>query len=288
MAAFKEKGAAALEFGGDANVGETGQSAALHAQLQAMIDKYGSEVAQLRLDAEGGQLQNPNGPQPSDFPVRLMKRDPHDDVIARKVTAPAALGQKMLTDADLQWLQRKDLQLENLAWRRYMASMFSGASLAERQKLLEVYPDLIREQISVIDERIDLAKRVAHIRLLGPQTEADYRLMFLIASGAIQLPQGEIYDPTSWSDTDPRGSIDAKVARGLFNPSRYNATASSPLHATDLMGDVLANGLAGASAPFGNPDRPVSLGTAIPDINAFFASPSAALNAGVRAPRTYI
>src|SRR3990167_5229086 len=107
MATRTVVGAGGLEDSARAQVGQIPNSgaAALSRQLREMIDLHGADVVQLTFNNARGPLQTLAGvqqpAQPSEFPVRVVERDPYDDVIAMKAAAPKELGEKTLTAEDL-------------------------------------------------------------------------------------------------------------------------------------------------------------------------------------------
>ena len=241
-----------------------GSGRTIQQAMRDLEDEYGADVINLQFSerrgplgsavpalAGGAAVANQGVVPAGDFPVRLFQRDPYDDVANLKASAPAALGTKQLTTDDLEWMNRKNQQLDQFAFRRFVANLFSGADLAQRRELLKMYPQLLEEQESVINTRIDFAKELAKLRLRGPRSEGDLRLMYAISTKLITPPAGVPWDPSTWSDT--AGDTQSKLVKGLFNPRRYAVTTAPAVNATDLMGNALAGVMGGRNQPAFSP-----------------------------------
>jgi len=78
-----------------------------------------------------------------------------------------------------------------------------------------VFPELQQEREAIIDQRADLEKRCAKIRLRGPRDKDDIQLLFALASGAIEKPRGALWKPEDWFDAG--NDRDKRLARGRFS-----------------------------------------------------------------------
>ena len=134
--------------------------------------------------------------------------------------APDALGSKSLSGQDLQWLKRKQDVFQGANFKSFVSQLYDARDPGQAALLDKVYPALNAEREQIIDQRAELEKRLAKIRLRGPQGESDLKLLFAISSGAIQPPQGVLYDPKTWFAA---GTEQARLQRGLFNPRRLFA-----------------------------------------------------------------
>ena len=77
----------------------------------------------------------------------------------------------------------------------------------------------MEEQKQIIEDRIDLVKRLAMMKLYGqPRDKEDLKLLFALSSGAVTPPSGNLWDPSSWSNIGGSTVDDTKVfKRGLFS-----------------------------------------------------------------------
>lgn len=188
----------------------------VYTEVQKKEDEYNYDY--LRLD-EGQDKRFHSSERANRFPVRLFPRDEYDTVAAMKQKAPPSLGEKTLTTDDLQWMKRK-LESEQFADKKqWILSQFDLRDAAQREMFQRIFPEFLREQESIIDERLDLAGRVAKLRLRGPVSADDFNLLYLLNNGTIKLPKGNIWDPVDWKPTSSAAEI---KARGLFNPLRYS------------------------------------------------------------------
>jgi len=244
----------------------------LHRRLEALEAKFDQNYVRPADTADSGlhQAAGDSGRARNDYPVRMYPRDPNDQIMQLKAQAPASLGQKTLTDLDLKWMRDKLLAQESAAQKRFVMSLYDSRDPAQRQIRDRVFPDLVREQEAIIDERIELERRLAKISLHGPQGKEDIDLLYALSSGAVELPVGVAWDPHSWFAKAPGGD-NAVLNRGLFSPLRLGVgrrqKGSLPF---DMLGSGLGSassqvggvGLTGLSGLAGVADRPVNERTA--------------------------
>lgn len=182
----------------------------------------------------------------SDYPVRLYPRDSNDQIQQLKQMAPASMGTRVLTDKDLQWMRQKYIDQQSAAQKQFVMSMYDSRDPAQRQIRDRVFPDLVREQEAIIDERIELERRLAKISLHGAQSKEDIDLLYALSSGSVPLPQGQVWDPKSWFGA----GAELDLSRGLFSPLKVRVGKRKGAH---LPTDPLASGvLAAGRAPAGN------------------------------------
>jgi len=241
----------------------------LSEHLNKLRQEYGDEIFQLAASSNGLHPHSSSYAGQDLFPVRLTKVDPYDNVAQLKKDAPTELGEKVLTTDDLEWMKRKQEQMAGADFKTFVASMYDARDPSQAALLDKIYPELNNERESIIDQRAELEKRIAKIRLRGPQGPDDLKLLWALGSGAIEPPKGSLWDPASWFVGGD--STDVRFARGLFNPNKYyfssRNAASLPfdkLHS--VLGTVPARSLAqGTTATISkgtvgtNPSNPIKL-----------------------------
>lgn len=214
-------------------------------ELNRLKIEYGDDMVQLAVGAPDGLHGGPAsiGNKPviagqDQFPVRLFAHDPYDEVAAAKMTAPEALGNKTLTDQDLRYLKRKQDIFQEANLKSFVSQLYDARDPGQAALLDKIFPQLNNEREAIIEQRAELEKRLAKIRLRGPQDESDLKLLFAISSGAIEPPKGELWNPESWfvggaSERD-------RLQRGLFNPRRlFAGSKNHNFMPFDRLGGVL-------------------------------------------------
>lgn len=241
---------------------------ALEMDIQALKDKWGPELVQITVGTDGtSDGLSQTLPQQSDeeYPVKLYAPDQYDtmvqmkrDLIGSDRGDKTPFGQATLTTDDLQWMARKRAQMTAAEFKIFVAGLYNSHDPAQQALLKKVYPELLDEQKAIIEERAELCKRLAIMRLHGgPQDKDDLRLLFALNSGAISLPQGDLWRPTSWNPTPTVGSSGTStasmIARGIFSPQlgyRKNVTDT-----TKIPFDALSGIMGGSSNIQGGDSR---------------------------------
>lgn len=182
----------------------------------------------------GGQtLGGNNAPINMDrrFPVEVGRADPHDKLfdIKRqyvqgslldpegKQIKPNDLGQAIFDESDKNYLADKEKQRIEAEYESFASSVFNLDDPATAALVGEkILPDFYKKREAEIEKQAELQTRLAMIRLRGyPKDAKELSLAFAIQKGLIQLPEGSIWDPSSWA------AKKADLARGFFNPFRY-------------------------------------------------------------------
>lgn len=198
----------------------------LAADIKKLEDRYGADTIYQILgraadgdtgtgkDGLGQNTPNTKG----SFPVRLYAPDPYDTAVEIKAKANKDIfGEKMMTDRDVDWLTRKRDQMTAAEFKQFVASMYNKNDPAQRALLNEVYPQLQQEQLEIINDRLELAKRLAMMKVTQkPNSQEDLELLFALNTGAVQLPEGNIWEPENWTGV-AKDKVTA-MNRGLFSP----------------------------------------------------------------------
>lgn len=222
---------------------KSGKPGKLPKDIKALRDKYGADTLYqiLGRDGTGADRSSAVGVPPvraggrdglgqpgvladQSYPVRLYAPDPYDSTVEIKKAAPDnVFGKKMMTDRDVEWLARKRDQMTAAEFKQFVASMYNKNDPAQLALLHEVYPQLLEEQKAIVNERFDLIKRLTMMSLTGkPESQEDLQLLFALNTGAIKLPTGSMWDPSTWSDGSIAQTKQAALARGIFSPVRLS------------------------------------------------------------------
>lgn len=164
-------------------------------------------------------------PQEDQYPVRLYNADPYDTTAQMKYQLSDSLGKKVLTTDDMDWLRRKADQKTAANFKQFVASMYNKNDPAQAALLNRVYPELLDEQKQILEDRMDLIKRLAVMKLYGqPQSAEDLQLLFAISSGAVAMPTGNLWEPGSWKGAFAGPTTkNQDINRGLFSAVKIRA-----------------------------------------------------------------
>lgn len=210
-------------------------------------DAQGNVAGPAAQDGLGQPLPDPS----MKYPSRAYAPDPYDTTEALKLAAPPAMGTKMLTADDLNWMRRKQDQMTAMQFKQFVASMYNENDPAQKALLYKVFPELLSERLSIVNQRFELIKQLTKIRIMGgPQSSDDLKLLFALSSGAVSLPSGNMWDPSSWSGmaSSPQDALN----RGLFSVVKVRQAGQTD--ATKIPFDQLGS----VMVPFGTPSQPMS------------------------------
>lgn len=232
--------------------------AGLTEKLRALEEEYGVNLYQVTNRDETGDQRNASAQDmtgasyqraDSVYPVKLYSPDSYDDIAKMKAEYAnlkdnAPFGATFATAEDFEWMKAKKDAKTAAAYKQWVLSQYNLADPAQRPLMEKMYPGLFAEMEQEIDSRAEMEKKLAKIRLRGAPSGADEaQLLFALASGAIQPPQGELWNPSTWSDrlvTD-YNSLDS--ARGLFSFTKmWRAGKRNEDNPTDFLAGVLPGG----------------------------------------------
>lgn len=234
-------------------------------KLTELEQQYGAEfvnlVGQWRGKADG--LGQPMPTSDADYPVRLYAPDKYDsavemkrDLIGQSRGDKTPFGQAVLTTQDMDWLARKRDQLTAAQFKQFVSGMYNKNDPAQAALLHKVYPELLQEQKQILDDRIDLVRRLAMMKLYGqPRDKEDLRLLFALSSGAVSPPVGNLWDPSSWTD-NYSGSVNAiggnMIKRGFFSATKMYAAGKTNRGKIpfDQLGSLLQGGTSATPREF--------------------------------------
>jgi hypothetical protein len=204
--------------------------------LTELEQKYGIELVNL-IGQHGGAddgLGQPMSGKADDYPVRLYAPDKYDDAVAIKRSLMGArtdgqtpFGMATLQAEDMNYIARKRDQMTAAQFKQFVSGMYNKNDPAQAALLHKVYPELIEEQKQIIEDRIDLVKRLAMIKLYGqPRDKEDLRLLFALSSGAIKPPSGNLWEPSSFT-ASLDNSAEPSIKRGFFSPVKVYVSGIS-------------------------------------------------------------
>lgn len=231
-------------------------------KLTELEQQYGVELVNLvgqRSGQEDGLGQNMPGAR-DDYPVRLYAPDKYDSAVQMKRQligqskgTETPFGQAVMTAEDMNWLAKKRDQMTAAQFKQFVSGMYNKNDPAQAALLHKVYPELLEEQKQILEDRIDLVKRLAMMKLYGqPRDKEDLRLLFALSSGAVEPPKGDLWDPSSWTQYSNSNVADGnEIQRGFFSAVKqykagYQSMSKMPF---DQLSSVM-NGTPGAKSQF--------------------------------------
>ena len=224
-----------------------GRAAALDDRHHRLKTKFRPAIKMGEAGEYGnGQHRSPDDPPSNEFPVKASAVDQDDTIEEMKqdliklgpkgdganVNGYTPYGQAVLENRDIAWLDRKRQQAQYLDYEKYLANRFNLKDPPTAMFFESIMPRYFQERLAQIHEVAELQKKIAELRLLGPQSEDDLYMEYAILNGLVQLPKGAVWDPDSWYDTKDQHEL---YVRGLFNPRRYfQPTWRQPVHRHDV------------------------------------------------------
>jgi len=240
-------------------VGKTDRGAPSMSQAEADLQKIRAAQARYNenygITSRGtdGRFTTSGTATDGRFPSRLVAEDPEDTTMELRA---GLAGQPMpgQSSTGRTYAAHPDVMQEDVAYaarlqarqqlankRQWIEGLFDTRDPAQRDLCDKLFPELTREKETIIEDRADLAQKLAKIRLRGMRTREDVELVYMVASGAIAPPQGPLWDPAQWG---LEASMQTVMNRGLFNP---NGNRSAKPSGGQAMWDPLATTTTGAS-----------------------------------------
>lgn len=234
-------------------------------KLTELEQQYGVDLVNL-IGQRSGAADGLGQPTPGardDYPVRLYAPDKYDSSVQMKQQLIKAaggnanatpFGQAVMTAQDMDWLAKKRDQMTAAQFKQFVSGMYNKNDPAQAALLHKVYPELLEEQKQILEDRIDLIKRLAMMKLYGqPRDKEDLRLLFALSSGAVTPPTGNLWDPSTWSqyDANPGNADGNEIKRGLFSATKryqsgFQAKAKVPF---DQLMSVIGTPYGGSGTP---------------------------------------
>lgn len=202
------------------------------------------------------------------YPYKPLPEDPYDTEwnIRQEISTQDNGSWRMVTPArplpwseeEIDYLKRKRDAEEFAAYTDWIAKRFPINDPANRDLLKRIVPSYFSTRKANLREQLELTKKFAELRLIGPESEDDLHLQYLVETGRIKLPQGPLHDPMRWmiSELPSNEKIEtnkelmsavarenkSKYYKGLFNPFRLLSVLNAPWAAnernfSDIVGD---------------------------------------------------
>lgn len=139
----------------------------------------------------------------TEYPVVPIRKDPYDAVAAQKIQVGNAGPNNWVvpfTEQDAAYNERKRIADEQAKFDTWLMQKYNLADPAQNNMLQQIAPSLFDRREEVINNMQNLITRYAQIRLRGAKSEDDLRFQWLIDTGRLELPTGNIWNPRSWRE----------------------------------------------------------------------------------------
>jgi hypothetical protein len=176
----------------------------------------------------------------NEFPIVPFAPDKYDTISSIKQAVGdndnEAFGKKWMvpfTDADAQYLLRKQAQVQNANYERWLWQQYDVEDPAQAWIFQQIAPEQFEKRKQLILYQQNLATKYALLRLYGVKNEEDLMLKYLVDTKQIELPQGPVWDPKKWMQQQSGLSKDdyekeegyevwaKRYTAGMFSPLRY-------------------------------------------------------------------
>lgn len=114
-----------------------------------------------------------------------------------------------VTQQEIDALVRRYNEVDLLNFEKHISSWFNVQDPTHQRLINELYPQYFERRLDQIEANLEVQRRIAHLRLLGPRNADDLRFAYFLETGVIEKPQRPVFE-TAMADTDKQ--------RGLFNP----------------------------------------------------------------------
>lgn len=146
-------------------------------------------------------------------------------------------GQVYYDDKVGRWLERKEAAAEAANFDSYFGNNFNKNDLASRQWAQQIHPEWYAAREREMAERAEMVLKLKGIQLRGPQSADDLRMMYLIESGRVALPE-------DWDQIGPgvRTKKDFKAKKKANERNYVAGLIRFPLFLTNGQREVRAEG----------------------------------------------
>jgi hypothetical protein len=186
-----------------------------HANVYRGLEEATSQAQGIKL-SEGARV----------FPAHYLQssegeKDIQDRVMAARMMADAVKGDNTVVtvapdEKMLKYIRNKDEMLWWMNFERFLEEQYiNSGDLSKRDWLRKNYPQYFTMREELIDNQLDIERRVARLKLHGPQDIEDAFLEYLINTDQIKLPTTPV-----WNTERNAAQTEEAYKRGLLNMRR--------------------------------------------------------------------
>ena len=187
-------------------------------------------------ELESTPLRDP-GAVDEQFPTAAhIDSKPGDALLAAKVDLAAQteaakpgglpgvtpFGVLQAKDSDFQRLidiREKEI---NVQFEKWFASNFDKMDVTHKAAARELFAKFYEDRLKNLDTNIELTRKIARLKVTGPQTKEDLYLLYALEAGLIDTKYlDNLLHPERAIAEDKEIVRQARFRRGLFNPKRF-------------------------------------------------------------------
>ena len=173
------------------------------------------------------------------FPTDAFLRKDKDDLLKTEKLSLAdaqgvtPFGKLIADDSDFAWVRKKREEAEEANFQQWFALNFDHMAPEEKAIARKLFPNFYAQRDKVLDEDIELQRKIAKIKLHGIQSKEDLLLKYALEAGYINMDRlHHILHPEQAEAQRTAAVRRSLYQRGLFNPKRtahrqYGASGSS-------------------------------------------------------------
>jgi len=190
------------------------------------------------------------------WPTQLVTPHPEDEIrnIQKTlVTDTGVVPGVGMAIADSDYFKYQKEKADQIELAKFKAFVLERMDLSSPEKVAyyeQHFPEIFEDRRRLLEQQFDVAKKAALISVYGPKNMEDLMFIYLVNTGKIELPKGDIINPESHPRVDfNRGLFNIKnlypVDEILGSNYRYPFFKVPPLHEADtrwgLFGDQSGN-----------------------------------------------
>lgn len=158
----------------------------------------------------------------------LGAEDPRDEIMSEKLAVQDAahpgvtpFGQLVAKDSDFEWARRKRETEAYANFQAWFARNFDKMSPPQKEMAKKLFPRFYQERLRQLDRTVELQRKLAKLKLLGPEDSNDLMLQYAAEAGFIESdPLHTILHPEEAAKQKDMAKKRERYGRGLLNPRR--------------------------------------------------------------------
>lgn len=125
-------------------------------------------------------------------------------------------------DSDFQRLieiREKELALQ---FEKWFASNFDKMDVTHKAAARELFGKFYQDRLANLDTNLELTRRIARLKITGPQTKEDLELLYAMEAGLVDTKYlDDLLHPERAIQEQQEAVRQTRFRRGLFNPKRF-------------------------------------------------------------------